>query len=288
MLTRQYCEWISEHFVLDIIEVIERDYLPDSKVFRPFVGGNKDISIPLELLGHAVTTGMIGELRTFVAIKYTQAGGSGRFELDVAELARLLEVSDQTVRNHVQHLEAVGWLNRAEGRCWYVRGWDRVVKGLQMGKDTASKKGVKSFVVAKTGLNVIGGKMQFKAFALYCALYTNAVQQSHRERKRQKRKTATREAILPSVYVSCKTVASWFGVSERMGSVYRRIMADFGLFGMVRRWESLPRETGLLRAYEEAGRILLFLRSGEVWSPLCSMLHGLDTSLVNTSKRYAK
>lgn len=259
-------------------------------MFHPFKGGDHEAAIPLGVLHHALRTRTVGRLRTFIALKYTQAADNGRVELDPRAVADLLDVTPQTVRDHVRALCGAGWLNYAGGKAYYVRGWKRVIARL----DKTEREHIyyhgknRAYVVVRTTLRVIGSKRQFKAFALYTATYTNAAQQTHHERKKRKGTIALREAVLPRLEISCKTVAGWFGVSERIGSVYRRIMADYGFFGMVRRWFSLPDNPHLLRLFEEAGRILWRLPSGEIWSPRCSVLHGLDTDSVVAVTRYAK
>ena len=179
----------------------------------------------------------------------------------------------------MKRLSSWGWINNSNGNDWFCRGWLKILR-IQGLLDRCDRH-----IVIRTNLNILGTKKQFKVFSLYSIIHNNIKQQSYKARK-SKNGIPIKGGILHRVYISCKKVASWFNVSEKTGSMYRRLMADFGFFSMVRRWEELPKIDFILRSYEERGRLLFCFPSGVVLSPICSELSHVDNDTIITGRRY--
>lgn len=235
-----------------------------------------DIAIPLPVYHHCAYNRLLSPLRTFSCIKYMFSVGSGRFVLNTLRISEVLRCTQQTVRNHLKKLIEMGWINEAGNNVYYCRGWKRIVRLL----------GIFKYRVVKTKLDVIFSLKQLKAFSLFAVCLLNIHQQSYNNGR--KRPNALREAILPEVLISCKKLAEWFGKSEKIGSVYRRLIADYGFWDLTSRWEEVPNVPYLLKEYQDRNRILIFLPCGKVLSPVCSTLTNILTFNVSFSRRSAK
>ena len=246
-------------------------------------------TVPMVVLRWALSKGQSNPLRTYLHVKYIQdSTGRGMFDMDLDGICKDLQVTRQTICNHVRRLEATGFMDRDGQGGWFCRSWEIVAqiasKSLYEGQEyklPPAKGKVKHCIVP---VRYIGSRTGFKAM-----LSAHLIGQALRSQERMRRKASSKVPEKTGEpcrggALSAGNVGGMVMGTKMQGSKIRRLAIDHGWLSMqyqftptsYTRWHLDQVRSGLVEL-DGVERMRLF--GDKVWMEQCPWLDELSREL---------